>query len=76
MMMKNAAIICVGLMLTLVTASGKEYDEGVFSLNGSDWMLSYWKQPADPVTSPELMGDVGAKTIPAVVPGYVELDLV
>ncbi len=41
-MMKNAAIICVGLMLTLVTASGKEYDEGVFSLNGSDWMLSYW----------------------------------
>ena len=27
-MMKNAAIICVGLMLTLVTASGKEYDEG------------------------------------------------
>ena len=47
MMMKNAAIICVGLMLTLVTASGKEYDEGVFSLNGSDWMLSYWKQPAD-----------------------------
>ena len=45
MMMKNAVIICAALMLTLVTASGKEYDDGVFSLNGSDWMLSYWKQP-------------------------------
>ncbi len=76
MMMKNAVIICAALMLTLVTASGKEYDDGVFSLNGSDWMLSYWKQPAEPVTSPEQMGDVGAKTIPAVVPGNVELDLV
>lgn len=76
MMMKNAVVICAALMLTLVTASGKEYDDGVFSLNGSDWMLSYWKQPAEPVTSPEQMGDVGAKTIPAVVPGNVELDLV
>jgi len=50
------------------------------SLDGT-WKLSYWKQPVrGPVTDPAGMQKVAAapstlKTIPATVPGNVELDL-
>lgn len=49
--------------------------EANVSLNGKDWSLSYWEQPAVPVTSPDQMRQVEVKTIPATVPGNVELDL-
>ncbi|MCE5205955.1 MAG: glycoside hydrolase family 2 [Porphyromonadaceae bacterium] len=44
------------------------------SLNGQ-WMLHFWPQPETPVTTPQLMRSVNYKTIPASVPGNVELDL-
>ena len=50
-------------------------DDVAVNLNGSDWQLSYWEQPAEPVTSPADMGTVNVKTIPATVPGNVEIDL-
>ncbi len=43
-------------------------------LNGQ-WELSYWKQPQKAVCSPEEMSAVKYKTIPATVPGNVEIDL-
>ena len=44
------------------------------SLNGS-WTLHFWAQPEIPVTSPDAMRNISYKTIPATVPGNVELDL-
>jgi len=46
------------------------------SLDGQ-WTLHFWPQPETPVTSPEAMRGVASvtKTIPATVPGNVELDL-
>ena len=44
------------------------------SLNGS-WTLHFWQQPETPVTAPEAMQNVSYRTIPARVPGNVELDL-
>ena len=44
------------------------------SLNGQ-WTLHFWPQPETPVTTPEAMRGVSYQTIPATVPGNVELDL-
>ena len=44
------------------------------SLNGQ-WTLHFWPQPETPVTTPEAMRTVSFQTIPAKVPGNVELDL-
>jgi len=46
------------------------------SLNGR-WTLRLWPQPETPVTTPEAMRAIASvtKTIPATVPGNVELDL-
>ncbi len=44
------------------------------SLNGP-WTLHYWLQPETPVTTPDAMSGVSFRTIPAGVPGNVELDL-
>ena len=48
--------------------------QNVISLNGA-WELSYWKQPSKPVRTPIEMQKVDFETIPAKVPGNVELDL-
>lgn len=39
------------------------------------WNLSFWRQPDDPVVSPEGMASVDVTTIPATVPGNVDIDL-
>jgi beta-mannosidase len=44
------------------------------SLNGQ-WTLHFWPQPETPVSSPDAMHSVSYQTIPAKVPGNVELDL-
>ena len=45
------------------------------SLDGA-WSLSFWRQPEEPVTSPEGLAAVAdVQTIPAVVPGNVDIDL-
>lgn len=47
----------------------------VRSLDG-EWELTFWKQPEEPVTCPQKMAGLETKTIPATVPGNVEIDLV
>lgn len=50
-------------------------DAQTISLDG-EWQLTYWKQPAEgAITSPEGMAAVECHTIPATVPGNVEIDL-
>ena len=44
------------------------------SLNGQ-WTLHFWAQPETPVTTPDALRGVTCQTIPATVPGNVELDL-
>ena len=48
--------------------------ESPVSLNGQ-WTLHFWSQPETPITTPEAMRTVNFQTIPAKVPGNVELDL-
>lgn len=47
----------------------------VISLDGTDWELSYWPQPATPVTTPQQVKQLKAHSITAIVPGNVEIDL-
>ena len=42
---------------------------------GRQWELSYWPQPEKAVTDPAALSGIEVKTIPAKVPGNVELDL-
>ena len=71
--MKRNPIIrwCLSLLLGLAFAPAWS---GPVSLNGT-WKLSYWKQPAEAITDPAELKEVEVKTIPAQVPGNVELDL-
>ena len=62
--------------LLLAYATGiSAYDEVAVNLNGNDWKLSYWEQPAIAVTSPDAMKHMSMNAIPATVPGNVEIDL-
>jgi beta-mannosidase len=67
------SLIALLLFSSAALASAAETQNTV-SLNG-DWQLSYWQQPAEAVTSPADMNKVNVKTIPAKVPGNVEIDL-
>ncbi len=58
-----------------LTASASPARDNVLSLDGNDWELSFWPQPKKAVTSPKEMKSVKVQTIPATVPGNVELDL-
>ena len=42
---------------------------------GGDWTLDFWEQGPVPVRSPEAFSGTPHETIPATVPGNVELDL-
>jgi len=46
----------------------------VIPLNG-DWTLAFWPQPEKPVTDPAQLKSLHVDTLPAKVPGNVELDL-
>lgn len=61
------------LIMTLVTATNI-HGTSPISLNGK-WSLHFWPQPEIPVRSPGEMNNVTYKTIPANVPGNIELDL-
>lgn len=67
------SLIALLLFSSAALASAAETQNTV-NLNG-DWQLSYWQQPAEAVTSPADMNKVNVKTIPAKVPGNVEIDL-
>lgn len=58
---------------TLPNEAQADHTQGL-SLNGA-WKLSYWDQLNEPVGSPEGLKSVDTKTIDAIVPGNVELDL-
>ena len=63
-----SALVCL-----LPAAAG-----AAFNLGGSDWRLSFWKQPYDgPLTDPAALASLGeaVRTIPATVPGNVDIDL-
>ncbi|MDR2041899.1 MAG: glycoside hydrolase family 2 [Tannerella sp.] len=62
----------IGLWI-LLFASSTAGGQSV-SLNGT-WDLSFWEQPAVPLRSPEALQQTEHRTIPATVPGNVELDL-
>lgn len=66
-MKKLLSLICITVCTLLSQAQ-------TLDLNG-EWQLSYWQQPDEPITSPEEMSGIAYKTIPAIVPGNVELDL-
>lgn len=51
-----------------------ESASSVLSLDGSDWTLSFWKQPETAVRCPEGIPS-DAESIPATVPGNVDIDL-
>ncbi|WP_300286679.1 sugar-binding domain-containing protein [uncultured Alistipes sp.] len=62
------ASLSAALVLAL-SASG-----GPVSLNGK-WELSFWPQSGEAVLSPEGLEKIEATTIPATVPGNVEIDM-
>lgn len=64
-------IILITLLLAPLCLSAGEH---VIPLDGQ-WKLTFWKQPARPVRTPEGMQKVSAESIAATVPGNVELDL-
>ena len=72
--MKTRIILALFALLAS-TASISATDEVAVSLDGNDWKLSYWEQPAIAVTSPDAMNRMSVKTISATVPGNVEIDL-
>ena len=55
------------LLVTLLMAA-------VSGLNGNDWTLTFWKQGDTAVVSPDGI-PADARTIPATVPGNVDIDL-
>ena len=65
-MRRLAVILCLFLALPSVAQT--------ISLDGSDWTLSFWPQPDSPVLCPEDIPS-DAQSIPATVPGNVDIDL-
>lgn len=64
------------LSLLAVAIAALCFNSRAASLNlDGKWSLSFWQQPEEPVTSPEGMESVEFTTIPATVPGNVEIDL-
>ena len=57
-----------------ILSSAAEAFAGSISLDGS-WTLDFWEQGRTAVISPEGMKGISFRTIPATVPGNVELDL-
>lgn len=80
-----AAVVAAAAVIFLLFGRGKQPEnassdsaqkqEKNINLNG-DWSLKFWQQPEKAVRTPTDSKKVaGAKTIPAKVPGNVELDL-
>jgi len=72
--MKNLLLLSC-LLLAFSRATATATSESSISLNGQ-WTLRFWPQPDAPVRTPDAARAIAsAKTIPATVPGNVELDL-
>lgn len=69
--MRKPFLLVLLLLSVLVSWRGAAQE---MSLNGS-WTLDYWQQGRTAVRGPEAMAGVPFRTIPATVPGNVELDL-
>ena len=70
--MKSTPIRLLALCLLFLQALPATAD--VYSLNGR-WTLDYWQQGRTAVRGPSQMEGVAFRTVPATVPGNVELDL-
>ncbi len=66
--------IKVQFCLLLLLLIGSSVYGNMLSLDGK-WTLHFWPQPEIPVTAPDEMQNIQYRTIPARVPGNVELDL-
>ena len=53
---------------------GQEALSQTLSLDG-EWTLDYWQQGRTPVRGPQQMDGIAFLSVPATVPGNVELDL-
>ena len=75
---KSALLILLAGMLNSHDLAGARAAENPATLDGP-WTLRFWPQPETPVTTPDgvraISATASAKTIPATVPGNVELDL-
>lgn len=69
----QSAFTCC-LASIIASAVSLSLNANSISLNGK-WELSFWVQPEIPVTSPQEMDLIKYVTIPSMVPGNVELDL-
>ena len=73
----SLALTAVAVAATATTTTATE-TPATTTLNGP-WTLRFWPQPDTPVTTPDavraISATASAKTIPATVPGNVELDL-
>lgn len=65
----NKQLICIfAVFISFISLEvSASSDDGIISLNGK-WELSYWKQPEQPVLSPDGMKQMEVKTITATVP--------
>ena len=71
----NKSIICTFCALAFTLLCATSYADTTISLNGK-WNLSFWKQPVTgAVITPEGIAALKVQTIPATVPGNVEIDL-
>ena len=52
-----------------------ESPSSVISLDGDDWSLTFWRQGEEPICFPEGIKSADTRTIPASVPGNVDIDL-
>ena len=71
--MKHGTLLTL-LVMPLSLAFSLPMRAESLSLNGS-WTLDYWEQGRTAVVSPEGMAGIRYGTVPATVPGNVELDL-
>ena len=70
--MRNFRIRSLWALCALLTILPLQAE--TLSLDGT-WTLDYWPQGRTPVVSPEGMDGIRFETVPATVPGNVELDL-
>jgi len=70
---RNGLVPLILLMTSLQNPAQAAQDPAI-SLNGP-WSLAYWPQPEKAVTDPSRLKTLSLESVPATVPGTVELDL-
>ena len=72
--MKRILLVLLSLVAALACPAAPSKAARSVSLDGT-WTLDFWKQGRSAVQGPEGMAGIDYRTIPATVPGNVELDL-